>query len=312
MLKLASAIAAIVSVGIVYVSAANAGGTEDRVSALEKQVALIQSTRTNNNAEVASSLSRMQAIQDEFTSVKGQVEASEVLLKRQYEELGKRLTEIDQRVAAIEDRLSIFSTQLSRALGKVAPEAAAEGDMYQKALDMASSNQYLEAAAAFTSFIQKFPKSTYVPSATYWIAECFYSMRDYARAVKEYQNFLSKFPRDEKAPDALLKQGNGFYELGMPDEARTFYDKVISTYPRSAAAAQAQSQIARIEKRKAGGAAQTPSQDIGSYPTETLEQQMKRRADSQSDLAPQPQPTPKAGQKAQPDKGNTRNPVRDF
>ncbi len=310
MYKIVSLSFAVMFAMAIIASTASAGATEDRVSALEKQVATIQSTRINNNAEVASSLSRMQSIQDDFTAVKGQVEASEVLVKRQYEELNKRLTDIDQRVQAIEDRLSIFSTQLTKALGKVAPEAAAEGDMYQKALDLASGGQYLEAAAAFSAFINKFPKSTYLPSAQYWIAECFNSMRDYQRAIKEYQNFIQKFPRDEKVAEATLKQGNGFFELGMPDDARIFYDKVISAYPKSAAAAQAQAQIAKIEKRKAGGAAQAPSGGLGSYPTETLEQKMQRNSGAPTDLAPEPQQgANKAGQKAP---SNARPPVRDF
>lgn len=261
---------------LVFAGNASAGPTEDRVTTLEKQVSTIQSTRVNNNAEVASALSRIQAIQDEFASVKGQVEASNHLVKSQYTELNKRLIDIDQRVAAIEDRLALFSAQLTQTLGKVAPETAAEGESYQKALNMASGGQYLEAASAFGTFINKFPKSTYVPSAYYWIADCFYSMRDYQRAIKEYQNFIQKFPRNEKAPDAALKQGNSFMELGMFDDARAFYDKVISTYPKSDAATQARTQIAKMEKRKEGATAQQTGSQPSSYPNETLEQQLKR------------------------------------
>jgi len=128
-----------------------------------------------------------------------------------------------------------------------------------------------------------------VASATYWIAECFNSMRDYQRAIKEYQNFIQKFPRDQNVAEAILKQGNGFYELGMVDDARTFYDKVISTYPKSSAAAQAQAQIAKIEKRKAGVVPPPPGAGLGSYPAETLEQKMQRSSGAPSDLAPETQ-----------------------
>jgi len=65
----------------------------------------------------------------------------------------------------------------------------------------------------------------------------------------------------------------------MLDEAMAFYDKVKSSYPRSAAAAQAKDRVARIKQRKSGGtqASQPTSQSGTSYPTETLEQRLRRR-----------------------------------
>ncbi len=243
-----------------------------RVRALEQKVTTMEKTRMSNNAQIATALSQFGALQDEFGGLKGQIETNKHLINSQSQDLSKRLTALDHRISSIEDRLQIFSTQLSKALGKVAPEAAAEGDLYQKGLDQVSASKYLEAAATFESFLKKYPKSNFAANARFWIAECFYSMRDYQRAIKEYQNFIEKYPRSEKVPECIVKQGNSFYELGMMEEARAFYDQVTAKYSQSAAASEARERIARIEAKKnqTAGAGQ---QNLGSYPEQTIQQQ---------------------------------------
>jgi tol-pal system protein YbgF len=253
-------------------------GDDARVQALEQKVAGMQKTSMSNNQQVASALSRFGALQDEFAQLKGQIETNTHLVNTHYTDLGKRLSDLDHRIQSIEDRLSIFSAQLSKALGKVAPDAAAEGDLYQKGLDLIASSQYLEAASTFETFVRKYPKSEFVASAKLWIAECFYSMRDYQRAIQEFQKFIEKYPRHEKIPESILKQGNSFYELGMFNEARAFYEQVLSSYPNSAVAVQAKERIGRIERKNNQTGAAQQGAGIGSYPTETLEQKLQKQA----------------------------------
>ncbi len=279
-------------------SPAMAAAIDDRVANLERQIGAMQTTRNANNQEVASALARVEAMQAEFVTIKGQAEASEHLIRSGNSEVMKRMTELENRIQAIEDRMAIFSTQLTKALGTVAPQAAAEGELYQKGLDLASASKYLEAAAAFQAFLGKYPQSTFAPAARFWVAECFYSTRDYQRSIKEFQAYVDKYPRDEKVPEAVFKQGNAFYELGMLEEAKLFFEKVVSQYGRSSYASQAQDRLARIQKRQSGAAAPgaAPAGDFGSYPAQTLEQRMQqqRAADVPPDLAPQPAPKGKA------------------
>lgn len=189
--------------------------------------------------------------------------------------------------------MGLFSNQVTSALGKVAPEAAAEAESFQRALDLANSSKYLEAASDFTVFLQKYPKSQYASSAVYWIGECFYSIRDYKRAIKEFQNFIQKYPKDQKVAEAILKQGNGFYELGLTDESRAFYEKVMSVYPGSPEASQAKIKLGRLDEKKAGAAGASPQPStggLGSYPPETIEQQRQRMSGKpQAPLGGKPQ-----------------------
>jgi len=262
-------------IAILAAAPSQAGNDENRMRAIENKVTVMERTRTSNNAQIASALSQFGALQDEFGGLKGQIQTNKHLINSQYQDMSKRLTSLDHRISSIEDRLTIFSTQLSKALGKVAPAAAAEGDLYQKGLDQVANSRYLEAASTFESFVRKYPKSKFTPNARFWIADCFYSMRDYQRAIKEFQKYVEKYRRGDKVPEAVVKQGNSFYELGMMEEARAFYDKVVTSYPSSAAAAEAKDRIARIESKK-NKAAGGHGQNVGSYPTETLLQQQNK------------------------------------
>jgi len=269
---------------------ASADRGEERVKALELKVAAMEETRLVNNQAVASTLARVQAMQEEFAGIRGGIEANRHFIGTRYDDLAKQLTGMDNRIQAIEDRLMLFSGQLSKALQKIAPEVAGETDMYQKALDLVATANYLEAASIFSKFIGKYPKSEFVPKAMFWIADCYHSSGDHRRAIKEFQTYIDKHKRSNKVPEAILKQGNSFYALGMEEEARAFYDKVLQSYPSSSAASQARERISRIEKRKAEAAAMPEGTAPGSYPAQTLEQRMKTRSESPQDLAPEKGP----------------------
>lgn len=279
---------------------------EDRIYSLEQQIAAIQKTYLKNNQDIASSIAQAQAIKEEWGILKGQVDANRHLITSQSENLIKQITELDHRIQSIEDRMAIFSSQLSKALGKIAPDAAAEGDLYQNGLELVNQSKYLEAAAAFEKFIKKYPNSPFAASALAWIGESFYSMRDYQRAIKEYQRFLEKYPRDKNVSTAILKQGSSFYELGMIEEAKAFYQKILQSYPTSSAAAQAQTKLNLIKERESkASAAEAGASPLGSYPGETIEQQ-QHRLRGNSEPPQQTQQMDQKGAKKKP------SPIREF
>lgn len=275
---------------------------DDKIADLERQISALQKTYLTNNQETASAVSQIGAFQGEFNSIKGEVEETSHQLRTQHEETMRLISDIQARLQAIEDRMGMFSSQITSAIGKVSPAAGAEAELYQKGLDLTNESKYLEAASTFEAFIQKYPKSQFVGSARFWVADCFYSSRDYKRAIREYQNFVEKNPRDQKVPEALLKQGNSFYELGLYDEAKAFYDKVATAYPSSKEAAQAKSKLSKISARKDSASktgatpdSMAPEARGPSYPTETIEQQRQKMSGAPEPLPAKPAAPKKPG-----------------
>jgi tol-pal system protein YbgF len=267
--------AVFVAVSVLFPLLLDAKTTEEKIQDLEQTLGHLQTTYMQNNQDTASAIASARMMQDEWGVMKGKVDANTQLIGMQHSELVGMITELDHRIQAIEDRMQIFSSQLSKALAKISPETAAEGDLYQKGLDLINQAKYLEAAATFEQFLKKYKNSQFAPSAMLWVGESFYSMRDYKRAIKEYQGFIEKYPRDKNVATAIVNQGSCFYELGMLEEAKVFYQKVIQTYPASTAAALAKERMTKITEKQSQAAGQ-PSADFGSYPNETLEQKKQR------------------------------------
>lgn len=274
---------------------------DDRANELEQQIIALQKTYTANNQDMVSAVAHVDAIRDEFTAMKGEVEATSHQLKAQREELMRLIADLQTRIQGIEDKMGIFSSQMTSAIGKVNPQAGAEAEIYQKALDLTNASKYLEAAAMFETLIQRYPKSQFAASSRFWVGECFYATRDLKRAIKEYQIFIEKNPKDPKVKDAILKQGNSFYELQMYDEARAFFEKVAGSYPGTQQAQLAKTKIAKIEARKGSktsapadlGPAPSSGDSISTYPTETIEQQRQKITGAKPAETPQAKPAEK-------------------
>ncbi len=268
---------ALIAATVLLADLAFARNPEERMRDLEQQLANLQRTYMSNNQSTASAIAGAQAVREEWNILKGQVDANRHLIKAENEGLLRVMSGLDHRITAIEDRMAIFASQLSKALSTVAPQAAAEGDLYQKGLDLINKSKYLEAAATFQKFINKYGKSPFAPSAMMWVGECYYSMRDNQRAIKEYQKFIERYPRDKNIPTAIFKQGNAFFNLGMIDEAKAFYQKVLQKYPSSSAANLAKAKIESIKDRKQrSNQSASNNSGLGSYPTETVQQRNQR------------------------------------
>lgn len=283
-------------------SAATAKESDDRIGDLERHISTLEKTYMTNNQDVASAVSQIQTFQAEFSGVKGEVEAVSHQLQSQHEEMMRLISDLQARVQSIEEGMGTFSSQVASGTGKTNPAAGAEAESYQKALALANSSKYLEAAAAFTAFVDKYPKSQSTPNARFWIGECFYSARDYKRAIKEFQNFIEKSPKNQKIPEAVFKQGSSFYELGLLDEARAFFEKIVTSYPQSTEAAKAKAKLSRIDERKSGKTPNTskpaagyepqpPTSSQGSYPTETIEQQRQKMSGGSAEPVPMKEET---------------------
>lgn len=114
------------------------------------------------------------------------------------------------------------------------------GDNKPKGFDRAAhfiQQGKLEAARReYWALISHNPKSEFVDSALFAIAECYLIEKRYQDAIETYQQVIDKYPSSSKAPLALLKQGVAFQQTGDVTAARIIYGRVLERYPGSPAA----------------------------------------------------------------------------
>ncbi len=113
---------------------------------------------------------------------------------------------------------------------------------YQKALDLLMVGSYEEAIAAFSLFLQRYPKGEYQMNAQYWLGEAYYVSRYFDQAIEAFSQVIAD-KAARKRPDAMLKSGYSFYEQKRWDECRELLQQLIADYPQSTAAGLAEQRL---------------------------------------------------------------------
>jgi tol-pal system protein YbgF len=116
----------------------------------------------------------------------------------------------------------------------VAPKKELSGEeAYEMAYHLFKSNQNEPARKAFDQFVLRYPESSLVDNALFWIGETYYRTEDYENAVLNYQQVIKKYPKGSKGPDALLKMGYALEKMNEPTAAVAAMEKLLKMYPKA-------------------------------------------------------------------------------
>ncbi len=127
-------------------------------------------------------------------------------------------------------------------------DPVAERKDYDKALAILNQLRYDEAAAAFRSFLNSYPGSSYADNAQYWLGEVYYVTRDFEAALKEFGVLLKQFPDSPKVPGAMLKMGYSHYELKAWKAAADMLGQVVKRFPDTSTAKLARERLSRMKR----------------------------------------------------------------
>lgn len=261
-IQLAIAAAALVAAASAFGQRAS---LSERVQRLEAQAA------AQNNAQAnIETLNRLNALQQEITSLRGLVEQMQnenaqlrQSAREQYLDLDSRLGRLEGGSAPVAGVPAGPAAGAADAPGPVAPSAprgvvadvatgtpaaaaaepAGERAMYDSAFQALRDGEYAEASRRFQAYLEAFPAGTLAPNAWYWLGESYYVTQNYDVALTAFQSLLQSFPDSNKAPDALLKLGYCQFELGRAQQGEATLRDVIARFPGSDAARLAQSRL---------------------------------------------------------------------
>lgn len=175
--------------------------------------------------------------------------------------------DIDQRLSGLQPAAGAVPppAQAAPAGGTARPEAQVESRApqtsasasreqiqaeYKAAYDLLSPQQkrYTESAAAFTSFVDRYPDDELTPNAKYWLGEAYYVSQQNAKALQAFEKVVADHPGSTKAPGALFKIGRLQQVAGKAGAARAAFERVLKDYPNAPAAG-----LARQQLKKLGG-----------------------------------------------------------
>jgi tol-pal system protein YbgF len=146
--------------------------------------------------------------------------------KTYYQDLDNRLGNFEPRTETIEG-----------VTGTVQP---GEKKAYDDALKAFQTGNLKKADEGFSAFVNRYPKSPFVPLALFWSGNSKYANKDYNGAIAQLQSLIKRFPNHSRIPSAMLTLGNAQLESGNKAAAKKTFAEIVSKYSTSEAAKDAQ------------------------------------------------------------------------
>ena len=103
---------------------------------------------------------------------------------------------------------------------------------YMKSLGHFQNQEYDNAIQGFTELVKSDATNDLADNCQYWLAECYYTMKNYKRAVMEFEKVFS-FSGTDKDDDAQLKLGHCHRSMGNIKKSREEYQRLIDYFPGS-------------------------------------------------------------------------------
>ena len=176
-------------------------------------------------------------------------------LKTENAELRGKVEELEKQGEDINTSQKTYYQDLDTRLGNFEPRTATiegvsgtvqpgEKKAYDDALKAFQAGNLKKADEGFSAFVNRYPKSPYVPLALFWSGNSKYANKDYTGAIAQLQNLIKRYPTHPRVPSAMLTLGNAQLESGNKAAAKKTFTEIISKYPDTEAAKDAQQLIA--------------------------------------------------------------------
>ncbi|MGY5957817.1 hypothetical protein ACUY4R_004240 [Kosakonia sp. BK9b] len=235
------------------ISSVGSGSVEDRVTQLER----ISNAHSQLLTQLQQQLSDNQA---DIDTLRGQIQENQYQLNQVVERQKQILLQIDSLGSgAAAGQAQQTSGDQGAAQAPAADNGAANtgaatsgapvqsGDAntdYNAAIALVQDkSRQDDAIAAFQNFVKKYPDSTYIPNANYWLGQLNYNKGKKDDAAYYFASVVKNYPKSPKAPDAMYKVGVIMQDKGDSAKAKAVYQQVVSKYPGTDGAKQAQKRL---------------------------------------------------------------------
>ncbi|WP_298169903.1 tol-pal system protein YbgF [Acidithiobacillus sp.] len=253
---------------------AQAESTGEKVLQLQQQMAVmqgelsslvaVQQANKGSQSALADLLGRTQRLEQEVRDLRGELDTKTHALQTRQQALAAKLADLTAAATAV--TASASSTAItassaalinpaaivaSAASNASAPTIQSLGQTdYQKAFDWLRQGKYGSAVTGLQGFIQKYPQSSLIPDAYYWLGQAQYVLGQNDAALKSLYTVQTRFSQSSKAPEAMLRMAEIYQAIGQSGKARVVLDRIIRQYPSTPSAQKAEAQLQALPAKK--------------------------------------------------------------
>lgn len=167
------------------------------------------------------------------------------------EQLVRDVSDMQQRQrdaqAGLDERLRKFEPARVSVDGVEFLADPAEKKDFDAAMDIFRGGKFDQAQVALSTFMQRYPKSGYGPSALFWLGNAEYANKDYKNALTHFRQMLAASPNHTRAPEAMLAVSNVQLELKDVKGARKTLQDLMAAYPNTDTASAAKERLGKLK-----------------------------------------------------------------
>lgn len=209
-----------------------------RVAPLAAQLA--NKAETKSMLDLGSEIERLRA---DIASLRGQLELLSNDLANAQRRQRDLYADLDQRLRTLETK----AASAAPAEGAPAELAVTEQGSFDAALAQFKAGNYAASAEALTAFMQRYPNSSYLPQAYFWLGSSHYALQDCAKALPAYQTVVARFPTSARAADAMLNIAGCQVDSKDKRAARETLETLQRKYPGTPAASTAKERLTELK-----------------------------------------------------------------
>ncbi len=185
-------------------------------------------------------------------------------ISTQMEKLSGRL---DERDTAMNKRVNAIGQTVRKQQEEV-ETALLPAKLYNDAYNAFISNNFDGAATGFKTYLSKFPGGEMSEGAYFYLGESLYFKERWQDAALAYATVIEKFPKSARIPAARLKYAMALLKLpeDKKSEALNYLRSVVKDYPASQEAKTAKDYINRISPPKPAAGRAKPAKAPAKVP----------------------------------------------
>lgn len=204
-------------------------------------------------------LNKISNLQDEVARLRGVIDEQQHelgMLNKRQESL---FSDLDQRLEEVSGNKS-EKKKLTESVKEdnVASSVTETGDAtaYNKAYELIVNKQFKEAQIALADFVWRYPDSSYVANAHYWIGELHLQnwrsnksdTLSLTKAKDSFNHVGTNFKDHHKSSDSMVKLGMIAQEEGDKEKAKQIYKSIINVSKFSSSSNIAKLQLDKMDK----------------------------------------------------------------
>ena len=227
---------------------------DQKIQEVQTKIDELNQAARRSGADLGVQLGRLS---DEFSRVKGDLEAAQHKLSQLEQGLGALETKTEGRFAALRGAGALDEYEAKQRLAGL-PKGEDKAGLLALAQREEKDGDKGVARELYQEYARRYPSDPKSAEAQFRAGEILFEQKRWREALLAYGKVAEGYPRSELAANAMLGAAESMLRLDMKDDARAVLEQLLQKYPKDDAAKRAKERLAELsppppppEKKKA-------------------------------------------------------------